>query len=137
MRQDKIRHQLFLSAALSKRLEALATQRRVPRSALLEQAVTVWLDSLGTNLLEDRFGRRLELVLAALARTERNDDILRETLALFIRYQLAIHPPLADDDVAGRAIGRQRFDLFVARVARRLAAGKRSVGGAIAEGAAR
>lgn len=135
MRQERIRHQLFLSAAVSKRLQALATQRRVPRSALLEHAMTVWLDSLGTNLLEDRFGRRLDLIFAALARNERNDDILRETLALFIRYQLAIHPPLADDDVAGRAIGRQRFDLFVTRVGRRLAAGKRSVGGPIVEGA--
>jgi len=134
MAHEKIRHQLFLSAALSKRLDALATQRKVPRSALLEQAMTVWLDSQGTNLLEDRFGRRLDLIFAALGRNERNDDILRETLALFIRYQLAIHPPLADDDVAGRAIGRQRFNLFVTRVARRLAAGKKSVGDVIVEG---
>ena len=134
MGKEKIRHQLFLSASVSERLQTLATQRRVPRSALLEQAITVWLDSLGTNLLEDRFGRRLDLMFAALARNERNDDILRETLALFIRYQLSIHPPLADDDLAGRAIGRQRFDLFVTRVGRRLAAGKRSFGASVVEG---
>jgi hypothetical protein len=132
----KTRYQLFLSASLSQRLEAAAKKHGVPKSALLEQALTVWLDRMGANALEDRFGRRIELLSAALARIERNDNVLLETLAVFIRYELSLYPPLADDDKVGRAAGRLRFEKFVSLVAKQLASGKRSIGGAAAEGTA-
>lgn len=69
--------------------------------------------------------RRLDHMSKALDRLERNQSIAVETLALFIRYFLTITPPLPEDDqAAAHAIGRERFEVFVAQVGRRLAQDK-------------
>ncbi|MCR5869564.1 MULTISPECIES: CopG family transcriptional regulator [unclassified Sphingomonas] len=123
----KVRYQLFLSLPLSERLEALAAKPGVTRSALLAQALETWLTRLGTNELDDRFGPRLDRLSAALGRLERGQEVLLESLALFIRYELAIHAPLAENDHAGRAIARERFEAFVAQVGRQIAAGRHTL----------
>ena len=64
----------------------------------------------------------------ALGRVERDGHILLESLALFIRYQLMIQAPLAESDAAARAVGRDRFDAFVARVGEAMANGTRTLG---------
>jgi len=69
--------------------------------------------------------RRLDRMSNALDRLEQNQSITVETLALFIRYFLTITPPLPESDQASaHAIGRERFDVFVAQVGRRLAQDK-------------
>lgn len=125
---EKIRHQLFLPREVSDRLEALAAKPGASKSAILADAVTAWLDRRGRSELEDRFGLRLDRLTAALGRIERDGQVLLETLALFVRYELAIHAPLAENDAAGRAIARERFDAFVAQVGRQIAAGRRTLG---------
>lgn len=130
---DKIRHQLFLSKALTERLEALAAKPGASKSAILADAIEAWLDRRGTGELENRFGQRLDRISMALGRIERDGHILLESLALFIRYELAIHAPLAENDAAGRAKGRERFQAFVQQVGQQLAAGRRSLGVADSE----
>lgn len=125
---EKIRHQLFLPRDVSDRLEALAAKPGASKSAILADAVTASLDRRGRSELEDRFGLRLDRLTAALGRIERDGHILLETLALFVRYELAIHAPLAENDAAGRAIARERFDAFVAQVGRQIAGGRRTIG---------
>lgn len=124
---DKVRHQLFLPKPLSERLEALAGKPGASKSAILADAVTAWLNRRGASELEDRFGLRLDRMTIALGRIEREEHILLETLALFVRYELAIHAPLAENDQAGRAIARERFEAFVTQVGRQIAAGRRSI----------
>jgi hypothetical protein len=106
---------------------ALAAKPGTSKSAILADAVTAWLDRRGTSELEDRFALRLDRMHTALARIERDDHVLLETLALFVRYELAIHAPLAANDQAGRAIAAKRFEAFVAQVGRQIAAGRRSL----------
>jgi len=125
----KVRHQLFLDAALSDRLEALAAKPGATKSALLADAVTLLLTRRGYSEVEAEFGGRLDRLAAAVGRLERNSHVLLETLALFVRYELAIHPPLADNDQAGRAMAKQRFEAFVEQVGRQLAAGRRTFDG--------
>ena len=125
---EKVRHQLFLPRSVSDRLEVLAAKPGASKSAILADAVTAWLNRRGTSELEDRFGLRLDRFTAALGRIERHNHIVLETLALSIRYQLSIHAPLAENDAAGRAIGRERFEAFVAQVGRQIAAGRRTFG---------
>jgi len=124
---EKIRHQLFLAKPLSDRLEALAAKPGASKSAILADAVTAWLERRGTSELDDRFGLRLDRISAALARIERDGNVQLETLALFIRYELAIQPPIAEDDQAAHAMAAKRFERFVAQVARQIAAGRRSL----------
>lgn len=124
----RIRHQFMLDSALSRRLDELAARPGATKSAILADAVDAWLNRCGSSELDDRFGHRFDRLSAALGRTERNTHILLETLALFVRYELAIHAPLPDGDHAGRAIARERFAAFVRQVARQIASGKRTLG---------
>ena len=124
----RVRHQLFLSRALTDRLEALAAKPGATKSAILEDAVTAWLNHRGASELEDRFAIRLDRMTNAIGRVERDGQVTLETLALFIRFELSIQAPLAENDHAGRAMARQRFEAFVSQVGRQVASGKRSLG---------
>ena len=127
MSSEKIRHQLFLPKPLSDRLEALAAKPGASKSAILADAVTAWLNRRGMSELDDRFGIRLDRVTAALGRIERDGAVILETLALFVRYELAIHAPLAENDQAGRAMAAKRFEAFVGQVGRQIAGGRRAI----------
>lgn len=126
MRTPKVRHQLFLPEDLSERLEKLAAGPGASKSSILADALTSWLGRQATSELEQKFGHRLDRMSMALGRIERDGHVLLESLALFIRYELTVTPPLADNDKAGRAQARARFTAFVDRVGEALASGERS-----------
>lgn len=125
---EKVRHQLFLPRPLSDRLEALAAKPGASKSAILTDAVTAWLNRRGASELEDRFAIRLDRMTQAVGRVERDTHVTLETLALFIRFELSIQAPLAENDQAGRALAAKRFEAFVQQVGRQVAAGRRSLG---------
>ena len=124
----RTRHQFMLSDALSQRLDDLAARPGATKSAIVADAVDAWLNRRGSNELDDRFGHRMDRLTTSLGRIERNTHILIETLALFVRYELAIHAPLADNDQAGRAIARERFAAFITQVSKQIASGRRTLG---------
>lgn len=124
----KVRYQLFLDAALSTRFEHLAAQPGATKSGILAAALGDWLDRRNRLAFEDRYGPRLDRMSLALGRIERDLQILLETLALLVRYELAVHLPLSADDDAGRAEARARFESFIVRVARTVASGQRTFG---------
>jgi hypothetical protein len=123
-RSNLVRHQLFLSRALSERLEALARGPGASKSRILAEAVTAWLNRKGADEVELRFVARLDRLSNQLARIERNGQIELESLALFVRYMLTVNASLAEGDEAARAIGRDRFAAFVERVAQHMASGR-------------
>lgn len=125
--KDKVRHQLFLPKPVSDRLEALAAKPGATKSAILEDAVTAWLNKRGASELEDRFSIRLDRLTRAIGRVERDSNVILETLALFIRFELAIQTPLAENDHAGRAVGAKRFEAFVTQVGRQVSTGRRTL----------
>ena len=124
---EKVRHQLFLARPLSDRLEALAAKPGASKSAILADALEAWLTRRGTSELDDRFGLRLDRMSAMLGRLERDNHVLLETIALFVRYELAVQPPLAENDHAGRAMAAKRFEAFVSQVGRQIADGRRTI----------
>ena len=125
---EKVRHQLFLPRSLSDRLEALAAKPGATKSAILVDALTAWLNRRGASELEDRFSIRLDRLTKAIGRVDRDTYVILETLALFIRFELAIQTPLAENDQAGRALGAKRFEAFVNQVGRQIATGRRTLG---------
>ncbi|WP_170958849.1 ribbon-helix-helix protein, CopG family [Magnetospirillum sp. 15-1] len=127
MIRAKIRHQLFLDADLSARLEALAARPGASKSAILADAVTAWLNRRGAHELDDRFGLRLNRIGAQLERIERDGQVLLESLALLVRYQLTVTAPLPEPDAAARAVGRDRFQAFIDQVGRQMAGGGRTL----------
>lgn len=124
---QKIRHQLFLPKPVSDRLEALAAHPGATKSAILTDAVTAWLNRRGASDLEDRFAIRLDRMTRAIGRIDCDSQVILETLALFIRFELSIQTPLAENDHAGRALAAKRFEAFVSQVGRHVAAGRRSL----------
>ncbi|WP_242129308.1 CopG family transcriptional regulator [Sphingobium sp. Sx8-8] len=130
---EKVRHQLFLPRPLSDRLEALAAKPGASKSAILVDAITAWLNRRGASELEDRFAIRLDRLTQAIGRVDRDTYVVLETLALFIRFELAIQTPLAENDSAGRALGAKRFEAFVTQVGRQVSTGRRSLGAATSE----
>lgn len=129
-KENKVRYQLFLPEELSARFEALAAKPGASKSAILVDALTAWLGRQAVSELETRFSARLDRMSLALGRIERDGHILLESLALFVRYQLMIQAPLPEGDAAARAVGRDRFNAFVERVAEAMASGTRTLGAA-------
>jgi predicted DNA-binding protein len=135
MTSKAIRHQLYLSPDVTARLETLAAKPGATKSAILADAVTAWINRRGANELDEKFAVRLDRMSNQLARIERDGQIMLESLALFIHYQLSVCAPLADGDVAARAVARDRFTAFVTQVGRQIASGKRTLDRAASEGA--
>lgn len=130
---DRVRHQLFLPRPLSDRLEVLALKPGATKSAILVDALTAWLNRRGASELEDRFSLRLDRLTQAIGRVDHDTHVILETLALFIRFELAIQTPLAENDAAGRALGAKRFEAFVTQVGRQIATGRRSFAGEVGQ----
>jgi hypothetical protein len=124
---ERIRHQLFLTKDLSERLDVLAAKPGATKSAILVDALTAWLNRRAGSELEDKFGARLDRMTSAIGRIERDGHVLLETLALFVLIELTVNAPLPKGDDAARAVGRARFEEFVARVGERLASGRRTL----------
>jgi predicted DNA-binding protein len=127
MKQKRVRYQLFLPEDLSHRFEALAGKPGASKSAILVDALTAWLNRQAASELENRFSQRLDRMSMALGRVERDGHVLLESLALFIRYELMVQAPLPDTDEAARAVGRDRFNAFIARVGEALASDHRTL----------
>ena len=113
----KPRRQLYLDPDLDERLDVLATRSGTSKSAILATALRAYLDRRGAKELDDLLGTRLN-------RLGRGQDVIMESLALFIRYYLTITAPVPDADKAALAIGQDRFQAFINQVARRMASGR-------------
>lgn len=127
-KQFKTRQQLYLSPDVAEKLEALAAKPGASKSAILADAVQAWLTRRGTKELDDRFALRLERISIQLGRIERDQQIMMESLALFVRYYLTTTAPLPEPDQPARAVGRDRFQAFIDQVGRHIARGGRSLG---------
>lgn len=122
----KPRHHIYLDDELTEKLDALAATPGSSKSAIVSDALRAYLDSRGAKELDDRLKVRIGKLGDQLARVERNLDVVLESFALFVRYQLAVTPPLPEaDQKAARAVGHDRFQAFITQVGRRIAGGRR------------
>ncbi|KEZ21105.1 hypothetical protein CP98_00554 [Sphingobium yanoikuyae] len=124
----KIRQNLYIDRDICEELSQLARGHVGNKSRLANDALRSWLEQRRHSELDTQFKLRLDRLSRELEAARRDIDLLVETLALFIRYELMVLPPLAEGDAAGRARGRERFGAFVTEVGRQLAGGKRAAG---------
>lgn len=113
----KSRQHVYFDRALAERLDAHASRTGASKSSVVTAAVRAYLDGRGANELDDLLGVRLR-------RIERDQQVILESLALFIRYQLTVTAPLPEADKAALAIGQDRFQAFISQVGRRIASGR-------------
>ncbi len=123
----KIRQNLYLDQDLSTALDRLAVGPRGNKSRVVNDALKVWLARKGAREIDDLLKPRLDRISRELEATRRDVDVVLETLALFVRYQLMVTAPLPEGDAAARAVGRDRFEAFVAQVGRQIGSGKRTL----------
>lgn len=124
----KPRHHLYLDDDLTAQLEALAAKPGSSKSAIVADALRAWLARRGAREIDDALKIRLDRFGTQLNCIERDDQVLLETLALFIRYQLTVTAPLPEPDQAARAVGRDRFQAFIDQVGRQIAGGSSTLG---------
>lgn len=125
----KVRQNLYLDRNISDALEALAAGVRGNKSRLVSSALTDWLARRGTREVDDLLKVRLDRISREIDHARRDLEVLLESLALFVRYQLMVTAPLPEDDLAARAVGRDRFEAFIAQIGRQIASGKRTFPG--------
>ncbi len=124
----KVRQNLYIDREISDALEALASGPGSNKSRLVNDALAAWLSRRATKEVDDLFKGRLDRISREIGHTRRDLEILLESLSLFVRYQLTVTAPLPEADSAARAIGRDRFEAFVAQVGRQIAGGTRTIG---------
>jgi hypothetical protein len=116
------RHALYLSQAMTQRLQVMAETHRVAKSEILERA-------LKRYLANENGGPPADLLVVLqqesnarwFRRLERDLAIATELTATFVRYFLTITPPLpGSEHAAARALGQLRFEQVIEDIARRL-----------------
>ena len=120
----KRRHQFYLDGELAEQLIALAAKPGSSKTAIMSDALQAYLDRRGAGELEERFKARLDRLSMQLGRIERDLQVVAESLALFVRYQLTVTGQLPEPDRAARLVGQDRFHSFMQQVSRRIAAGR-------------
>ncbi|WP_143149266.1 CopG family transcriptional regulator [Hyphomicrobium sp. CS1BSMeth3] len=121
----KKRYTVYLSKPLANRFDAIS---KVPgtKSALIEQALDRQLDPGRIQKHDEALLRRMDGLVKGLGDVQRDVAIVTETLSLYVRYFLTVTPPVPKTEQdAARALGRERFEVFVAQIGRRLASDHR------------
>lgn len=121
----KVRQNLYIDREIAKALDALAAGAHGNKSRLVNDALADWLERRGSRKLDDQLKVRLDRITRELGLVRRDLEVLLESLSHFILHQLTVTAPLAEADAAGRAIGRDRFDAFIAEVGRALGSGRK------------
>lgn len=121
---SQARLNLFIQPDHAKRLAALAARKGVSKSAIVAAALSSWLSPETGEQREMAMAKRLDHLSRQLERLERDQTILIETLALFVRYFLTISTPMPEaHQAAARAQGKARFEQFVEQLGRHLLRG--------------
>jgi hypothetical protein len=131
---SRARLNVFLEHDHAARVDELATMKRMSKSAVIAAALAAYLSPESADRRDAATAKRLEGFARRLERLERDQIVLIETLALFIRHHLSVTSPIAEaHQDAARAQGRVRFQQFIEQLARHLRRGDRLVRGVFDE----
>jgi hypothetical protein len=120
----KVPLSIYLEGSLARDLDAFAAERHKPRSLVVEAAIRSFLTPDDADRREAAIAKRLDRIVRLLERLERNDGVMLEALALFVRFWLTATPSLPEQTTAAaRQKGGERYDRFMEALGRRLANG--------------
>lgn len=120
----KTRLNVYLQRDHSKRVDELAAMKRLSRSSIVAAALASFLSPEGGERREAATARRLDKLARQFERLERDQTILIETVALYVRYYLSVTTPIPEEHQnAARAQGRGRFERFIEQLGRHLQRG--------------
>lgn len=113
---------VYLTDDVARRFTLALRRSRMTKSALVNEALTRFLSPPAAT----EPGQEIPQALAALAkrvrRLQREAVVISETLAVFVRYVLMVTPPVPEGERrAAEVVGRQRYEVFVREIAKRIA----------------
>ena len=119
---SKIKVTVYLSRLVVDRLNLACKDPTKNKSKLTEKALNILLDPERDLSHDAAIVRKFDSLGRQVAMIDRHQHVVLESLGLFLRYYLTVTPPLprAEQDPA-RAMGHQRFEFFIAQLAKRLA----------------
>ena len=114
---------VYVTQDVAKQLKLAARRSGTTKSDIVNEALERFLcppppeDEPGAEAT-----RQLGAIAKKLRRIHRDLEIVAEMFALFVRYFLMITPPLpkCEQDDANK-LGRERYQVFVAQIAKRIA----------------
>ncbi|MGB5011858.1 MAG: CopG family transcriptional regulator [Candidatus Dechloromonas phosphoritropha] len=122
---SRTRLNLFIEHEHAKRLDELAAVKGLSKSSIIAAALASFLSPDSGDQREAAIAKRLDRLSRQLDKLERNQNILIETLALYVRYFLTVSTPIPEaHQKAARAQGRARFEQFVEQLGRHLLRGR-------------
>lgn len=120
----RTRLNIFLEREHAKRLDELAVMKGLSKSSIVAAALASFLSPDAGDRREAALAKRLDRLSRQFDKLERDQNILIETLALYVRYYLSVSIPVAEGHQdAARAQGKVRFAKFIEQLARHLQRG--------------
>ena len=131
---SRTRLNLFIEPEHARRLDELATMKGLSKSSIIAAALASFLSPDSGDQREAAIAKRLDRLSRQIDKLERDQNILIETLALYVRYFLTVSTPVPEaHQEAARAQGRARFEQFIEQLGRHLLRGRSLVKDVIEE----
>jgi DNA-binding transcriptional regulator YbjK len=125
MPSTKPRHNLHLDEDLTRRLMVLAAKPGMSKAGIIAAALRSYLDKEGADTLDHLLQTRMNRLSGQLDRLERDQRIVVQTLAEFVRHHFLVTAAPPESELASRrAQAEARYQSFIETVGRQLAAGR-------------
>lgn len=122
---SRTRLNIFIEPDHAKRLDQLAAHKGVSKSAVIAAALASFLSPDGGDQREAAMAKRLDRLSRQFDRLERDQNVLIETVALYVRYFLTVSLPVPEgQQEAVRAQGRMRYAQFIEQLGRHIQRGR-------------
>lgn len=120
----RTRLNVFIEREHARRLTEHASLKGISKSSIVAAALASFLSPDAADQ-RGAIARRLDRLARQFERLERDQNILIETVALYVRYFLSISTPVPEEQQeAARALGRARFEKFIEQLAGHLRRGR-------------
>jgi hypothetical protein len=121
----RARLNIFIEPDHATRLDQVAAHKGVSKSAVIAAALASFLSPDGEDQREAAIAKRLDRLSRQFDRLERDQNVLIETTALYVRYFLTVSLPVPEGQQdAARAQGRARYTQFIEQLARHIQRGR-------------
>ena len=113
---------VYLTTDVARLLKLAVKRTGATKSDIVNEALVRLLDPPPRTDPRDDVLRRLDRMAKGIRRIHRDVEIVAETLALHIRQFLMITPPVPKvDQDAAMKLGRERYEVFIEQIAKRVA----------------
>jgi len=113
---------VYLTHDVAKQLKMAVRRSGATKSDIVNEALARFLDPAPEKHPSGEVFHRLGGLARGIRRIHRDVEIVAETLAVHIRQFLMITPPVpTSEQEDAKKLGRERYEVFVAQIAKRVA----------------